>query len=223
MSRKVWVGAKVNFKLSHYSEIKKGNNVNKFKRITPKPASLIKASAILALGVGLNACSSGSNTSSGTSTTQGQQTQAISVTFQAATFQGQSGQPQFSPSDLNIKKGAKVTLTIVSTDTGNAPLPTGLTQYDNVQGGTETVDGTSVTNVPNDNVAHTFSVPALGLNAVIPVVPSGKTSTTVVFTFTANKAGTYTWKCLAPCGSGSDGMSGPMATMGWMEGNFVVS
>ena len=185
--------------------------VKKFKKLA------LGGGSSLAFGLILAACSSNNTattTSSAASTTP--PAQAISLTLDKAT-------PSFAPSDVTVKKGATVTLTIVSNDEGSAPLPAGMTQYDNVQGGTETVDGQPVTSEANSNVSHTFTVAALGLNVVIPTVPTGQSTVKVVYTFTATKTGSYVWKCFAPCGSGSDGMEGPMATMGDMEGNFVVS
>ena len=63
----------------------------------------------------------------------------------------------------------------------------------------------------------TFTIPDLNLN--IPVV-AGKTE---IAYFTLNQAGTFHWLCEAPCGSGTSGMSGPMAENGWMAGNLVFT
>lgn len=139
----------------------------------------------------------------------------------------QKGWPKFSPSDITVPKGATVVLTITSYDDGTAPLPSGMT-YNNVTGGTETVNGQAVTSVPNANLAHTFTVPALGLNAAIPAAPTAaaggpRQATTVVFTFKATKSGTFTWQCMAPCGSGANGMGGAMATNGYMKGTLTVA
>jgi uncharacterized protein YndB with AHSA1/START domain len=127
------------------------------------------------------------------------------------------------PSDVTVHAGSQVTLTITNADDGTAPLTSALATYEQIQGGTETVDGTPTTSIPNADISHTFSVPDLGVNVVIPAVPKGQTTNTVAFTFTPTKTGTFTWHCFAPCGDGSDGMQGAMATMGWMEGNITVS
>jgi len=47
--------------------------------------------------------------------------------------------------------------------------------------------------------------------------------TGVTRTFEVSKAGTYTWNCFAPCGTGANGMAGPMVTPGWMTGSFTVA
>jgi heme/copper-type cytochrome/quinol oxidase subunit 2 len=139
----------------------------------------------------------------------------------------QKGWPKFSPSDITVPKGATVVLTITSYDDGTAPLPSGMT-YNNVTGGTETVNGQAVTTVANANLAHTFTVPSLGLNAPIPAAPTAaaggpRQTTTVVFTFKATKSGTFTWQCMAPCGSGANGMGGAMVTNGYMKGTLTVA
>jgi plastocyanin len=149
--------------------------------------------------------------------------QNVSLEIETGKMDGKPGYPKFVPADLTVHLGTPVALMITSYDDGTAPLPASLATYETIQGGTETVDGTAVTSVPNANISHTFSVPNLGVNVLIPAVPPGAKTTTVTFTFTPTKTGTFTWHCFAPCGSGSDGMSGAMATMGWMEGNITVS
>ncbi len=46
---------------------------------------------------------------------------------------------------------------------------------------------------------------------------------TIVFTFTATKAGAYVWRCFTPCGGDPKGMGGSMATKGWMQGHVTVA
>lgn len=74
----------------------------------------------------------------------------------------------------------------------------------------------NVSSLPVDEIAHTFTIPSLGLN-----VPVGTSSTVVVF-FTIDTPGTYTWLCMTACGAGADGLGGAMATPGWMEGSVVA-
>ncbi len=203
---------------------------------------------VAAGGLGLVACSSGSSTSSAAAPSPGASSApaassasgttgasgaasaapatatatAVSLEIQTGAMDGRSGWPRFVPADVTVTKGVPVTLTITNHDDGTAPLPSALTTYDNVTGGTETIDGKPVTSVPNADVAHTWTVPQLGLNVVIPAAPTGGTNT-VTFTFTPTKSGSFTWKCFAPCGTGSDGMAGPMTTAGWMTGTLTVS
>ena len=70
---------------------------------------------------------------------------------------------------------------------------------------------------PNTEVAHTFTVPQLGLN--IPVAANS----IEVANFYINQTGTFLWHCEDPCGYGPYGWAGPMSAPGWMEGNVTVS
>ena len=133
--------------------------------------------------------------------------------------------------NIAIPSHARIELVIASYDTGSAPPPP---QYDRVSGtvgdrmtvingtvasGTNTTLawGESVTSVPADLIVHTFTVPSLNLN--IPMI-SGDTEMAY---FYANVTGTFTWVCLTPCGTGSDGLGGAMAAPGWMEGQITVT
>ena len=150
-------------------------------------------------------------------------TENIAMKIETGKMDGKPGWPKFVPSDITIQKGADVMLTITSYDDGTAPLPSTLATYETISGGNETVNGTAVASIDNSQIAHTFSVPGLGVNVLIPAVAKGQNSVVVTFEFTPQKTGTFVWHCVAPCGSGADGMSGAMATMGWMEGNVTVS
>jgi len=83
------------------------------------------------------------------------------------------------------------------------------------------VDGRAVTKVAPSTIAHTFTVPALGLNVPIPAAPKGG-SVTVAFTFRTGRAGTYAWQCYAECGDGPTGWGYPMTTEDMMRGAVVV-
>ena len=137
------------------------------------------------------------------------------------TFTSKEHWPAMAPSDLTFAKGDTVVLTIKEYDDAPTALPAG-SPYGTVAGGTMTLDGAAATTVSNANIAHTFSIPALGINVPLAKAPDGKFSTTV-FTFKVDKAGTYTWRCFTPCGGGAKGMTGSMATKGWMQGNVIVS
>jgi heme/copper-type cytochrome/quinol oxidase subunit 2 len=76
--------------------------------------------------------------------------------------------------------------------------------------------GQNVTSVAASSLAHTFTIPMLGIN--IPVVGG---STVIAYLY-FDKPGTYTWICLTPCGFGKGGLSGAMATAGWMTGTLTV-
>jgi hypothetical protein len=137
------------------------------------------------------------------------------------TFTSKEHWPAMAPSDLTFSKGDTVVLTIKEYDDAPTALPAG-SPYGKVSGGTMTVNGVAGTDVSNANIAHTFTIAALGINVPLTKAPDGGVSTTV-FTFTVDKAGSYTWSCMTPCGGGADGMTGSMATKGWMKGNVIVS
>ena len=94
------------------------------------------------------------------------------------------------------------------------------------------------------NVAHTFSIPGIGLNVPVasPTTLAANTNlcgtspctpveggkpvphTTVTFSFMSPKTpGDYFWHCKIPCGLGYlDGFGGPMQTIGYMTGQMEV-
>jgi hypothetical protein len=77
--------------------------------------------------------------------------------------------------------------------------------------------GRNVTSVLGASLAHTFTIPELGVN--IPVV-GGDTEIAYLY---LTKTGTFTWYCLTPCGFGPNGALGAMSTAGWMNGMVTVS
>jgi hypothetical protein len=134
-----------------------------------------------------------------------------------------NGWPKYTRPFWTVTKGDTVVLTIKSYDNGTSPLSKD-SPYGQVLGtlnGTETINGKVVRSVPDNRVAHTFTVPALGLNIVVPAAPN-KGFVTVVATFKVTKAGTFDWQCEAPCGTTSSGWGGPMLTPGWMQGSITV-
>ena len=137
------------------------------------------------------------------------------------TFTSKEHWPAMAPSDLTFAKGDNVVLTIKEYDDAPTALPAG-SPYNAVAGGTETVDGAAVTTVSNANIAHTFSIPDLGINVPLAKAPEGGVAT-IVFTFKVDKAGTYTWRCFTPCGGDPKGMGGSMATDAWMRGHLIVT
>jgi len=110
-------------------------------------------------------------------------------------------------------------------------------------GGVEYVNGTP-TSFLNSwavcGVAHTFTMPALGINvplaspttlsanqnlcATSPCSPSDGPHNVVTFSFmTPAVGGTFRWQCIIPCGLGYlDGNGGPMGTPGYMSGQMEV-
>lgn len=154
------------------------------------------------------------------------------MVIQTGKMVGKPGWPKFNPSTISFPAGSTVDLKIINYDDGTAPLPAASPwghvwgsdpTFGVVTGGNETVDGKVVTEIANNLVSHTVTVPGLLLNIPIPAVPSGQKSVTVDFTFQVNKAGKYFFQCEAPCGSGMTGNGGAMDTVGWMQGYFNVT
>ena len=179
----------------------------------------------LLIGVALVGAACSSSSSPSTSQSTKPVTVHESMTILTGSMTKHPGWPRFSPANLTLPKDSTVVLTIYNYDDGTAPLSAG-SLFDKVQGGTETVNGSTVTSIPNANISHTFTVPGLSLNIPIPPAPTpganGRTPTVVTFTFKVTNAGTYTWQCEAPCGTGPTGMGGPMTTAGYMTGSLVV-
>jgi hypothetical protein len=148
------------------------------------------------------------------------------------TFTGKDGWPAVAPANIHVRAGARVVLTIREYDDMVTPLADN-SPFLEVMGGKETVNGKRVTSVSNQQIAHTFTVPALGINIPLPIAgmggPMGSMNggdgpTTVRFTFRAPATpGTYLWLCATPCGTGPYGISGAMAMNGWMRGHLIVS
>ncbi|MHB8491468.1 MAG: cupredoxin domain-containing protein [Solirubrobacteraceae bacterium] len=187
-------------------------------------ASAACAGAVVVAVAGCGSSATPSKSAAGTAAASaGAQSQQVRMEIQPGAKHGKAEWPRFVPATFTVKAGNSVTLTIVNHDEGAAALPALLAkEYDVVKGGTETVDGATVTSVPNANISHTFTIPGIGVNAVIPAAPKGG-SNTVVLTFTPSKAGTFTWHCYAPCGEGKEGNQGAMETSGWMEGKVTVT
>lgn len=117
-----------------------------------------------------------------------------------------------------------ITVTIRNFDLGDAALANDspLAKVEGTVGGTASFDGHPFTALDPAKVAHTFTVPQLGLNVPIPGdAPNNATYLTVTFSFRTGSAGTYTFECFAPCGTG-DGFDGPMSSMAFMKGTITV-
>jgi heme/copper-type cytochrome/quinol oxidase subunit 2 len=113
-----------------------------------------------------------------------------------------------NPQDMVVTGTQNNVVTEVSNDNVNSSQdPSGI----------QVSGGQTVSSVSADDVAHTFTIPQLGIN--IPVMPSS----TVTAYFTITETGTFSWFCETMCGFGPMGLMGAMSTPGWMEGNLVVS
>lgn len=125
-----------------------------------------------------------------------------------------SGMPQYLPANFSVPRG-EVKVTIVDQDLV-ASWPGCPCQVTGTVGNTESVNGSApVSSVPNQTVAHTFSVPQLGINVYSPG------QSTITFTLDLSASGQFAWYCEDPCGA--DGLTGaPMGEPGYMSGTMTV-
>ncbi len=203
-------------------------------------AKIGTAGTLVAATLLLTGCSNSASTASSATTPKASDaslsTQVVheQMVIETGKMDGKPGWPKFTPSNLSIPAGKTIELQIVNHDDGTAPLapdsPYGHVwgsdpTYGKVIGGTETVDGKPVTQIANDQVSHTLTIPGLLINIPIPAVPSGQTTITVDYTFEVSKTGIgkYLWQCEAPCGTGATGNGGAMSKTGYMEGYITVT
>jgi hypothetical protein len=202
-------------------------------------AALVAAAALVLAACSASARLSGANAGSGAPGAAHAKTEAVQLIGKIdadmgamGTFTGKDGWPAVAPANIHVRAGARVVLTIREYDDMVTPLAAN-SPFLQVMGGTETVNGKRVTSVSNQMIAHTFTVPSLGINVPLPIAgmagsmgsmdgPTGPT--TVRFTFRAPATpGTYLWLCATPCGTGPYGISGAMHMNGWMRGHLIVS
>ncbi len=131
--------------------------------------------------------------------------------------------PAYAPNKLVVPANSLVTITLHDYDLGlDSPMPKG-TPFASVQGtigGVAYLNGQPYAALAPEKIAHTFTIPQLHIN--VPLPGFGKESDTISFTFRIGKAGTYTFQCFDPCGTGNSGFEGPMATKGYMVGTLTV-
>jgi hypothetical protein len=143
---------------------------------------------------------------------------------------GTEDMPAYIPAYPTIPSNATVRVEIVNFDDAT-PLTGALAPFARVTGtvgDTITVTALDPTQ-PNTSgspqvfsaldpqkVSHTFTVARLGIN--VPVAPKART----IFTINTAEAGTYSWRCNDPCGTGANGWMGAMARSGYMMGKLTV-
>lgn len=78
----------------------------------------------------------------------------------------------------------------------------------------------------NYGPAHSFTIPDLGVSVPLMGVanPDGTQTNVITFDFKVPGPGLYRWQCFVPCAAGTlYGNGGPMQTLGYMDGELVVS
>ncbi len=143
---------------------------------------------------------------------------------------GSDGQ-LLSSEDIQLPSHTLIDITIVAYDMPTPGIPAQFSSVQGTVGGTmQLINGTAamlggeptdwgrtVSSVPLASMAHTFTIQKLGIN--IPVVGMDTESAQ----FYLNQTGTFTWQCMAPCGTDASGWGGPMGTPGWMSGTITVT
>jgi hypothetical protein len=127
-----------------------------------------------------------------------------------------------SSASIVLPAHALVTVILRSYDNGTATTPAHFAAVDGTVGGVVRVNGKPIKAVPTTQVAHTFTVIGLDLNAPIPAVAGKAKYLTETFQFVTGAPSTWEWQCYAPCGTGKTGWDGPMVTPGYMMGSLVV-
>jgi hypothetical protein len=137
------------------------------------------------------------------------------------------GAPKFtangrSSAHIVLPAHTLVTVTLRNYDNGASPPGAPYAKVTGTVGNFMLLNGKKVSSVPVKTIAHTFTVPGIGLNVPIPAVSGKAKYLTETFQFKTGNAGTYTWQCFAPCGTGPSGWGGPMVTPGEMAGSVKV-
>lgn len=142
---------------------------------------------------------------------------------------------------FKVPAGSKIDVTILGYD-GCTPLRNPFWgKVTGTDGNSVNVNGSPVSLLNSwgsCSVAHTFSIPGIGLNVPVasPTTLAANSNlcgtspctsgphTTVTFSFNSPATpGDYFWQCRIPCGLGYlDGFGGPMQTIGYMTGQMEV-
>lgn len=177
------------------------------------------AAVIVVITVGLSWCFFGAfgaggvgNASASSTSVSGSGTSNPTYAYLTIQLNPNNGYPQYSPANFTVSAG-QVDFTIVDYDIP-APWSSCVCNVTGTMGG-ESINGSApVSEVNWTNVAHTFTIPSLQENVLVPGL------STVTFSLDLT-AGTYTWWCIAPCyANGTNGP--PMGVPGYMTGTMTV-
>jgi hypothetical protein len=138
---------------------------------------------------------------------------------------------------FHLPANSLVTVTIYQYDTGTGLRNPLWSQPRGLVGNTMSVDGKPYKSLDPDKASHTFTVPGLGVSVPLKGVAddapnqcstapcdASKAHTTIRFTFRTRAPGKFRWQCFVPCAAGFIlGFGGPMQTIGYMDGELVVS
>lgn len=133
--------------------------------------------------------------------------------------------PAYTPTRLVVPAYSLVTLTLRNYDLGDTSMPKGspFTTIRGVVHGVAYADGKAYSSLPPQKIAHTFTISQMNINVPVPGdTKTGKSYVEVSFSFHTGAAGSYSFQCFDPCGTGSVGWQGPMMSKGYMMGTLTV-
>lgn len=184
--------------------------------------------------------------------TAGASGQPVNVTMQTVGSYGSGSHPTWvsylvkSPQGqwvhttlFQVPEHVRINVTIVQYDSGSPLRNQQIGQVTGTYGNAATLNGKTfqmINSNAGNGVAHTFSIPSLGIN--VPLYGNSSTANlcgaapcttssphqVVKFSFTSPGPGNYRWQCFVPCGLGFlFGNGGPMSTLGYMGGFMQVA
>jgi hypothetical protein len=184
--------------------------------------------------------------------TSGASGQPVNVTLQTVGSYGSGDHPTWvsylvkSPQGqwvhttlFEVPQHVRINVTIIQYDSGSPLRNQQVGQVSGTYGSVATLNGKTfglINSNAGNGVAHTFSMPSLGIN--VPLYGNGPNATlcaaapcttksphnVIRFSFTSPGPGSYRWQCFVPCGLGFlYGNGGPMSTLGYMDGFMQVA
>jgi hypothetical protein len=139
---------------------------------------------------------------------------------------------------FQVPAHTRINVTIYQYDSGSPLRNQQLGQVSGTYANVATLNGKAFRVIDSNSgngVAHTFSIPSLGIN--VPLYGNNSNANlcgaapcttkspykTIRFSFTSPGPGNYRWQCFVPCGLGFlYGNGGPMSTLGYMGGFMKV-
>jgi hypothetical protein len=139
---------------------------------------------------------------------------------------------------FQVPENTRINVTILQYDSGSPLRNQQIGQVTGTYGNVALLNGKSfrvINSNAGNGVAHTFSMPSLGINVPLYANNSNanlcgaapcttKSPLNIIrFSFTSPGPGNYRWQCFVPCGLGFlFGNGGPMSTLGYMGGFMKV-
>jgi heme/copper-type cytochrome/quinol oxidase subunit 2 len=141
--------------------------------------------------------------------------------------------------NFEVPAHVRINVTIVQYDSGSPLRNQQIGQVQGTSANAALLNGKPFRVIDSNSgngVAHTFSMPSLGIN--VPLYANSSNANlcgaapcttssphnVIRFSFTSPGPGSYRWQCFVPCGPGFlYGNGGPMSTLGYMGGFMQVT